>query len=159
MWGVHPLDRRVDFVREGVIALERPGVGDLRRIGDDRAHIKAVLVATYPREKERTIQQWAGTLIRFAFAANAGDLVLHPDPVARTLHFGRLVGDYYWHDGAPNDRHCRKVSWTHTHVPRGRFTADAQKDASGRAAFFAVDRYRTEFETFLDEQGSRDATR
>lgn len=114
--GIHPLRPDVNFVRDGVLVLERPGIGDLRRFDGDRQAMKAALSRSHQRATEGTIQQWPGTLIRFAFTADAGDLVLHPDQQSRTLT-GRLVGDYHWEDRRqPTDRHCRNVMWLRTGV-------------------------------------------
>lgn len=141
--GNHPLAGR-DFSRSDVLVLERPGVGDLRRLGDDRAAIKAALHCAYPRTGAGTIQQWAGTLTRFAFIASTGELIIHPDPLRRTLSIGRLHGEYFWCDEAP-DQLCRKVRWVRTGVPRDHFSSAAQQAASGRAAFFSVRRSVEEF--------------
>ncbi|MEA2267716.1 MAG: restriction system protein [Solirubrobacteraceae bacterium] len=148
-WGIHPLRPSLDFLAEDLIVLERPGVGDLRKIGDDRDALNALLQARYPRKTEDTIRRWAGTLLRFAFAAQPGDLIVHPDAARRTLSFGRLVGDYFWRDGHPADQHCRKVQWRRTGIARERFTAEAQKAVEGRAAFFGIGEAGPEFEAYV----------
>lgn len=148
VWGIHPLRPTVDFADGDTIALERPGVGDLRRFGEDRKAIKQTLAAAYPNESDGTISQWAGTLLRFAFTAEEGDLLVHPNPRRRTLSIGRLAGDYFWRDDLPVDEHCRRVRWVQRGVSRDRFSAEAQSAAGGRAAFFSIKRARAEFEAF-----------
>lgn len=138
VWGIHPLGG-TDFAATGeLLVLERPGVGDLRQYGDDRARLKAALRESYPKEAEGTLGQWAGTLLRFAVLAADGDLVVHPNPVRRTLSLGRLVGDYFWQDAASVDQHLRSVRWLVRGVPRDALSLAAQKAVSGRAAFFSA---------------------
>lgn len=140
VWGIHPL-RGVDFAAAGnVLILERPGVGDLRRYGVDRARLKAALVASYPSIAPGTIAQWTGTLLRFAVLAKDDDFVVHPNPSRRTLSLGRLVGEYFWQDADPVDRHVRRVRWIHGGIQRDALSATAQKAVSGRAAFFSAER-------------------
>jgi predicted Mrr-cat superfamily restriction endonuclease len=139
VWGVHPLDG-TDFAAGGdLLILERPGVGGVRQYGGDRERLKAALRASYPRERERTLGQWAGTLLRFAALAADGDLVVHPNRLRRTFSVGRLVGEYFWLDAEPVDQHLRRVQWVRRGIPRDSLSARAQKAISGRAAFFSAE--------------------
>src|SRR5262249_47543540 len=138
VWGIHQVRPGLDFAAGDTIWLERPGVGDLLRVGDDRDRLKRALAASYPATADGTINQWAGTLIRFAFTAHAGDLVVHPNRDRRTLSIGRLVSGYFWSDAEPVDQHCRKVSWLRTGIARSQFSADAQAAVGARHAFFSV---------------------
>lgn len=147
VWGIHPLDG-TDFAAAGdLLILERTGVGDLRQYDGDRARLKAALIGSYPTTNERTVGQWAGTLLRFAVLASDGDLVLHPNPARRTLSLGRLVGEYFWRDSEPVDQHLRHVLWLRRGIARDALSAAAQKAVSGRAAFFSADGAATELAT------------
>lgn len=138
VWGIHPLNG-TDFAATGdLLVLERPGVGDLRQYDGNRDLLKSALRASYPKESGGTLGQWAGTLLRFAVVAEEGDLVVHPNPVNRTLSLGRLAGHYFWQDGQPVDRHLRRVSWLRRGISRDSLSAAAQKAIAGRAAFFAA---------------------
>lgn len=152
-WGIHPLRPSLDFLAEDLIVLERPGVGDLRRIGDDEVALTAALKASYPRKSADTLRQWAATLARFAFTASEGDLVVHPDAQRRTLSFGHL-GGYLWRKPEGVDQHCRRVQWRRTGIAIERFSAGAQKAVGGRAAFFGIhEDAGAEFEAYV--KGSR----
>lgn len=110
--------------------------------------MKGTLSTSYPAEKPGTIAAWAGVLLRFAFEANEGELVIHPNKFNRTLAFGRLVDGYFFDEAG---LHCRRVRWLVTGVPRDAFSDDAQKAVSGRHAFFAVPR-AVEFDRWLAER-------
>jgi predicted Mrr-cat superfamily restriction endonuclease len=138
----------VDFLFEDRIVLERPGVGDLNRVGDDQEALEALLRSRYPRKSPETIRHWALTLLRFAFTAVPGDLIVHPDTHRKTLSFGRVVGAYFWRPDV--DQHCRQVEWRRTDIRREQFSAAAQQAAGGRAAFFAINgEAAEEFETYV----------
>jgi predicted Mrr-cat superfamily restriction endonuclease len=135
-WGIHRNGPDLDFIAVGVIALDRPWVGDLVQIGPSRDRIKARLAREYPRESANTVAAWTGVLLRFAFEAEHGDLVVHPDRREKTLALGRIVSDYYWDHSS--DLHCRRVRWTHLGLARGEFSEAAKKAVSARTAFFEI---------------------
>src|SRR3954454_909849 len=64
LWGIHGLVNE-DFLKSGQIVLERPMIGDLLLIGDDRKRIKRRLGLAYPQERPGTIVAWASVLRRF----------------------------------------------------------------------------------------------
>jgi predicted Mrr-cat superfamily restriction endonuclease len=149
-WGIHPLRPSVDFLLEDRIVLERPGVGDLRKVGDDPAALLGKLRSAYPRKSEDTLADWAATLRRFAFEAQPGDLVVYPEPQSRRLSFGRIVGEYAWTRGDPSDQHVRRMDWRRTGIPTEQFSAGAQKSVGGRAAFFGINEdAATEFQGYV----------
>jgi predicted Mrr-cat superfamily restriction endonuclease len=148
-WGIHPLGPGHDFIKAAVIALDRPRIGSLHDIGEDRDAMKGALRRSYPDEPDGTIAAWAGVLLLFGFAASGGDFVVHPNKANRTLAFGRLDGDYYFDE---SNLHCRRVRWTVTGVPRDAFSDEAKKTVSARTAFFRV-RETDEFERWLAERG------
>src|SRR3954466_2984036 len=84
-WGIHVRRSRLDLVRDGVIALERPRAGDLAALGDDASALYARLREAYPSRSPGQVRGWTHALLRFAHAARAGDLVVHPDPRTRTF--------------------------------------------------------------------------
>lgn len=148
VWGVHGLEG-VDFLREGVILLERPMVGDLVELGDDRHAIKRRLATAYPRESPRTVAAWAGVLRRFAFDPVIGDLVIHPDRAKRTVSVGAIVSGYAWDANGGADRHVRRIHWLRTGVSRDRLSSGARTAVSARVAFFSVARCADEFGLLL----------
>lgn len=136
------------MVRDGVVALERAGVGDVRALGDDREQVAARLRDSYPREKDGTIRAWTTVLLRFAFGPTPGDLVVHPDPLTRTFSIGRITGDYEFHPG-DKELHVRSATWLATGVRREELSAGGQKDISQRPAFFELQRAGAEVERLM----------
>jgi 5-methylcytosine-specific restriction protein B len=139
--GVHAGGPRSPFLNTGVVVRERAGIRDLQLVGEDRAAVKRELAASYPDAKTGTVAAWAGVLLRFAFAREAGDLLVHPERASTSVSIGRVDSEYYWE--AP-DRHCRGVTWLVRRVPRKRLSEGAAKELSARVAFFAVRRHADE---------------
>jgi predicted Mrr-cat superfamily restriction endonuclease len=137
VWGIHGRRPWFEMVRDGAIALERPGIGDLQAVGYDRATVQRRLREAYPDEKEGTIRAWTTVLLRFAFEPQLGDLVIHPDPRTRTISVGRITGRYEF-ESEPRELHRRAAQWLLTDIPRDELSADARQDISRRPAFFEV---------------------
>src|SRR4051794_28169877 len=136
-WGIHGRRPWFEMVRDNVVELERPGIGDLHAIGDNRETIQRKLRGSYPTEKDGTIRAWTTVLLRFAFGPAAGDLVVHPDPLNRTVSVGRITGRYEFR-GSPRELHTRTAQWLVTAYPRDKLSAVAQQDISQRPAFFEL---------------------
>lgn len=66
-WGIHGRRPAFEMVLERLIALERPGIGNMHAIGDDRGRVERALRASYPNGKDGTIRNWTTVLLRFAF--------------------------------------------------------------------------------------------
>jgi predicted Mrr-cat superfamily restriction endonuclease len=145
LWGIHGLVNE-DFVNSGQIALERPMVGDLMLLGDDRERIKQRLRLAYPQERPGTIVAWASVLRRFAFDADEGDLVVHPNRRRRSVSVGRIKSPYRWDANGGSDRHLRLVEWLAVGIPRDRLSDEAKQAVSARVAFFEIRRAAAEFE-------------
>ncbi len=64
--------------------------------------MKAALAAAYPDVRPRAVSVWAGILLRFAFALQPGDLVVHPYRPDATVAIGRVTGGYAWLEAAPS---------------------------------------------------------
>ncbi len=127
------------MLRDGLIALERAGIGDLHGVGDDRARVFARLRASYPAQetKDGTIRTWTSVLLRFAFAPAVGDLVVHPDPIRRTVSVGRITSGYRF-ESAPRELHLRDARWVVRNHPRDRLSDGAKQAVSQRTAFFEI---------------------
>jgi len=118
-----------------VVELDRPGVGNLQAIGDDRAAVKRRLALSYPDERPGTIAAWAGVLLRFAYGSELGDFVVHPERATQTVSIGRIIGDYRFTEPG---LHQRDVTWLIRRRSRAQLSDGARKDLSARVAFFAV---------------------
>ena len=137
VWGVHGARPQFEFLRERRIALDRPGVGDLRRFGDDPHAVIACLREAYPEEKDGTLRIWTSVLLRFSLGPAQGDAVVLPDPKRRTISVGRITGEYAYVT-EPHERHVREVEWIVTGHPRDDLSAGARQAVSQRVAFFEV---------------------
>lgn len=134
--------------------VKRPGVRDLRLIGDDREAIKRELGASYPYAKSGTVAAWAGVLLRFAFEPMVGDLLAHPERQTNSVSIGRIESEYFWE--AP-DQHCRRVEWLARRVPRREFSESARKELSARVAFFVVRHHAAEVAAHAADHSSNSA--
>lgn len=151
MWGIHndtlPAEELIDG---GFISIGYEAMGDLRRVGNDQQAMKEEVEAKYPSIKAGAIPVWAGTLRRFAFALEIGDIVIAPNRAASTLNFGRITGDYTWDDTAPEHKSRRSVTWLRRDVPRTDFPKKALFEIGSAVTLFAVKNHRHVFEAFLE---------
>lgn len=149
VWGIHAGGPRSRFLDLGVIELDRPGVGDLHGIGEDREAVKRRLTASYPDEKPGTIAAWAGVLLRFAYGPALGDLVVHPERATQSISIGRVATDYVFVEPG---LHRREVQWLIRRLPRARFSDLARGEMSARVAFFSVRKSASEFTALTAER-------
>lgn len=83
------------------------------------------LVGKYDLEKEKTAINWGSQIYPIAYKMNIGDWVVLPSKINRTIHFGKIVGDYKFDEklGSPY-YHYRDVEWFALDIPRDRFDQD-----------------------------------
>lgn len=158
VWGVHGRRPGFEMVRDRVVVLERAGIGDLHAVGEDRGRVERKLRASYPDEKDGTIRTWTTVLLRFAFGPAVGDLVVHPDPLARTVSVGRITGEYEFR-AQPRELHLRTAQWLLTNIPRDRLSEEARQDISQRTAFFEIRHAADEFRALASSQSSQRTSR
>lgn len=147
-WGIHAAGAQSPFVASGVIELDRPGVGDLRAIGEDREAIKRRLSHSYRDATPGTIAAWAGVLLRFAYGPALGDIVVHPERATQSVSIGRIVSDYQF---AEPGLHRRQVRWLVRRLPRARLSDTARQEISARVAFFSLRESAAEFLDLLGD--------
>lgn len=150
VWGIHGRRPWFEMVRDGAITLDRRGIGDLLAIGDDRGRVERRLRDSYPDEKDGTIRAWTTVLLRFAFEPEPGDLVVHPDPLKRTVSIGRITGGYEF-EKRDKELHRRSAEWLVTDIPRDELSTDAQQDISQRPAFFELHSTGDEFAALVGQ--------
>lgn len=104
------------FLQKSVIALEEPGLGDLRTIKSDRQSFYAAYRRCDPDNTRTGIAGIGGKFFRFAHEMNPGDIVLCPSRTDNCVYVGCIKSPYRY---APViDKafpHQRSVQW------RGRF--------------------------------------
>lgn len=83
------------------------------------------LVDKYDLEKEKTAINWASQIYPIAHRMEIGDWVVLPSKINRTIHFGKIVGDYNYDKslGSPY-YHYREVEWFAIDIPRDKFEQD-----------------------------------
>ena len=79
----------------------------------------------YSLEKEKTAINWASQIYPIAHRMEKGDWVVLPSKINRTIHFGKIVGEYKYDEklGSPY-YHYRDVEWFALDIPRDRFDQD-----------------------------------
>lgn len=84
-----------------------------------------ILIDNYDLEKEKTAINWASQIWPIAHSMKIGDWVVLPSKVNRTIHFGKIVGEYVFDKelGSPY-YHYREVEWFALDIPRDKFDQD-----------------------------------
>jgi len=153
VWGIHAGrtgDAVALFLKENVIALGWPEMGDLAALPANCEAFKTRLVQAYPDEKPGAIPVDAGQLYRFIYEIKPGDVVVFPSKRDRQIHIGEVQGAYQFQPKL--DKH-----YTHTHpiqwlknVHRTAFTQGALYEIGSAMSFFQVKTYSDEFLAALE---------
>ena len=115
LWGLHAGkygDADELFLQHNRIALGWPDMGDLAPLAPTRDAFKQRLASVYPGKSKGYVPTAAGQLFRFVHEMKPGDYVVYPSKQSRTVHIGRITGDY-GHDpsGLPAYPNRRAVQW------------------------------------------------
>ena len=83
------------------------------------------ILEKYNLENEKTAINWASQIWAMAHKIQIGDWVVLPSKRDRTLHFGKVRGNYVFDKslGSPY-YHYREVHWFAKDIPRDRFDQD-----------------------------------
>jgi restriction system protein len=153
IWGVHAGksgDASSLFLDKNCIALGWSTVGDLSKIKPTRDAFKAAVEAAYPNKKAGAIPNNAGQLIRFVHEIKAGDLVVFPNKLDKTVRLGVVIGDYEYRPKTDSHYpHIRSVKWLKT-VERKTFTQGALYEIGSAMSLFQVKTYADEFRAALE---------
>ena len=91
----------------------------------DKGKLLSKLYDIYSSEKPKRVKNWASQIYTFAHKIQINDWIVLPSKLSRTIHFGKVVGDYSYNANADNlYRHFRKVEWFATNIPRNNFDQD-----------------------------------
>lgn len=97
---------------------------DLKKIDSQEALYK-ILIKKYDLPKEKTAINWASQIWPIAHKMKVGDWVVLPSKMNRTLHFGKITGDYIYDKSLGNPYyHYRDIDWFALDIPRDRFDQD-----------------------------------
>lgn len=155
LWGIHAGssgEAESLFLNKKVIALGWAALGDLKLAGNTRDSFKAHYASRYPEAKPASIPASAGQLFRFVHEMKVGDLVAFPAKRTRTIHLGKITGEYKYVDGASSDypQH-RSVEWL-KEVPRTNFSQGALYEIGSALSLFTVKTYTEEFLSALQSE-------
>lgn len=97
---------------------------DLNKV-ESQEDLYKILIKKYDLEKEKTAINWASQIWPIGHKMNIGDWVILPSKVNRTIHFGKIIGEYTYDEslGSPY-YHYRNVDWFALDIPRDRFDQD-----------------------------------
>lgn len=97
---------------------------DLKKI-ESQENLYKILMEKYDLPKEKTAINWASQIWPIAHRMEKGDWVVLPSKINRTLHFGKIIGDYEYDEslGSPY-YHYRDIDWFALDIPRDRFDQD-----------------------------------
>lgn len=84
-----------------------------------------ILTEMYHLEKQRKAINWASQIWPIAHRMKIGDWIVLPSKINRTIHFGKIIGDYKFDESLGNPYyHYRNVDWFALDIPRDRFDQD-----------------------------------
>lgn len=149
VWGIHTLDDNL-FLKESIIAIGWPEMGDLSLIESTREAMKEKYAETFPDAKKGGIATGAGMLYRFCHEVRIGDYVVFPSKINREINIGVIESDYVYDPLQIEYVQTRKVKWL-KHLPRLSFSQGALYEIGSALTFFAVKNYADEFLAALDK--------
>ena len=117
-------------------------VGDLTAVPPSRDEFKKLIAAKYPNTKAGAIPVHGGLLYRFVHEIKKDDLVAYPSKPTRTIHLGRITGQYSWVPGHYPNR--RAVQWLRE-LPRTTFSQGALYEIGSLVSLFQIKNYTDEF--------------
>lgn len=157
LWGIHAGrtgDAESLFLDKKVIALGWAEIGDLTHIPATRDAFKAHYVSKAPNAKPNAVPGSAGQLFRFVHEMKTGDLVAFPAKLTKTIHLGRITGEYKHvpsqSEGYPNRR---SVEWL-KEIPRTHFSQGALYEIGSALSLFTVKTYADEFLMVLNSKAT-----
>ena len=149
IWGIHTQNDNL-FLKENVIAIGWPKMGDLRLIGASRDAFKDKYVQVYPDAKKGSVATGAGMLYRFCYEIQIGDYVVFPSKSNREVNIGVVDSDYIYDPSQTEYVQTRKVKWL-KHMPRMYFSQGALYEIGSAMSLFAVKNYADEYMAALDK--------
>jgi restriction system protein len=146
IWGIHAGktgDADKLFMSQNVIAVGWQEVGDLGTL-HGREDFKKKYLQTFPGTSAPGVANSAGQLFRFVREMKTGELVAYPSRKTRTIHIGRITGDYrYPPDLEASYPNQRTVEWL-KEVPRTALSNAALLELGAAMSVFQVRNYATE---------------
>ena len=156
VWGVHNDALTTELIDGGFVSIGWDNIGDLSMIGPDRGALKEAQKDAYPDTKPGAVPVHAGTLHRFAFEIEVGDVIVAPYRADSTINIGVVSGPYQYVPDAPTHPHRRPVQWKKLGVPRSVFTQPALYEIGSAITVFGVKKHAAEFLAVLNAPSNSD---
>lgn len=156
VWGIHNDALTTELLDGGFVSIGWDRIGDLSLIGSDREALKEAQKQAYPDTKTGAIPVQAGTLHRFAFEMEVGDVIVAPYKPDSTINIGVISGPYRYVAEAPTHPHRRPVQWKKLGVARSVFTQPALYEIGSAITVFGVKKHAAEFLAVLDAPSNSD---
>ena len=159
VWGIHTQNDTL-FLRDNVIAIGWPGIGDIATIAPTREAFKEKYIQAYPEAKKGSVATSAGMLYRFCHEVQIGDYVVFPSKSNHMVNIGTIESNYFYEESAQNtfggyvQQH--RVKWL-KHLPRTAFTQGALYELGSALSFFEVKNYADEFLSALDKGAGKNS--
>lgn len=110
------------FLSEGRIYLTWDRVNRDLSTCESKGDIYNLLRELLPEQPSPRLTQNVGQLRAFAHLMQPGDWVCTPSKTRRTIHIGKITGDYQFDATMPDPYyHWRTVNWLGTDIPRDNF--------------------------------------
>lgn len=154
VWGIHNDVLTTELVDGSFVSIGWDKIGDLVKVGPDREALKEAQKQAYPETKPGAVPVHAGTLHRFAFDIQVGDVIVAPYRPDSTVNIGVVSGPYQYVPDAEVHRHRRPVQWKKLGVARSVFTQPALYEIGSAITVFGVRKHAAEFLAVLDAQGA-----
>lgn len=151
IWGVH-MGKHVgnNPIDGGYVAIGWPLMGDLSKIASNREAFKEALVKAYPNTKLGAIAGTAGTLFKFQYEIEKGDIVVYPSKHDRMVNIGVFTGEVeYHHNDADEYPTHQRVEWK-VHIPRNEVSQSALNEIGSAITLFNVKNHASEFRDKID---------
>lgn len=142
VWGIHmPSWVGDEPVEKGYACIGWMQVGDILAIPPSRDAFKEAIARAYPTKKAGAIPVDAGTLFRFAYDIQAGDLIVFPSKHNRMVNIGRATGKR-WYQPNPDNGDDDKpqylgVNWVASY-PRSDFSQAALNELGAYITLFTL---------------------
>jgi len=113
------------FLQDGRVYLTWTDLKTDLRNFKEKKELYSFLVENYNLAKEKTAVNWASQIWPVAHSMKKDDWVVLPSKVNRTIHFGRIIGDYMYEPKAEDPyHHYREVDWFAQDIPRDNLDQD-----------------------------------
>lgn len=144
IWGIHMAAEHGERPKVGnYVAIGWPEVGDLTKIPAQRDAFKLTYARIFPDAKPMNVAVSAGVLFRFTVEMKAGDIIVYPSKIDRTINIGEVAGPYRYDPAGGGHPNIRPVRWLRS-LPREDFSQAALYEMGSALTLFEIKNYADE---------------